>query len=62
MLSKKTSCTVLLLRHLGLYIACKLSPVKLLTLSVIVNFSNSAVLLKLEHVCLSGKQNLFRAD
>jgi hypothetical protein len=40
----------------------QLEPVKLLTLSVIVNFSNSAVLLKLEHVYLSGKQNLFRAD
>jgi hypothetical protein len=40
----------------------QVEPVKLLSLSVIVNFSNTAVLLKFELVYLSGKQNLFRAD
>ncbi len=40
----------------------QLEPIKLLSLSVIVNFSNTAVLLKFELVYLSGKQNLFRAD
>jgi hypothetical protein len=40
----------------------QVEPVKLLSLSVIVNFSNTAVLLKFELVYLSRKQNLFRAD
>jgi hypothetical protein len=49
-------------RYLFSVYGLQVEPVKLLSLSVIVNFSNTAVLLKFELVYLSRKQNLFRAD